>query len=98
MAYGRKTGGRKKGVANKITLDLVAALEKQNIDLVATCCKAIRALEKKPAAQADVVLRLMKFVYPERKAVEATVTPVDFDNVKIFVKWADENPNDTPKA
>ncbi len=42
MAYGRKTGGRQKGVSNKVTAEIKAAFQKHGQELV----EALLALTK----------------------------------------------------
>lgn len=63
-----KTGGRAKGTPNRKTFCLLQTLEDNKIDIV----KEIAALlpQLQPEKKADVLLNLMNYVFPKRKAIE----------------------------
>lgn len=69
---GKKTGGRIAGVPNKKTFHIESMLEDHNFDPL---LKIIETFPKLlPEQQVQACLKLMKFIYPERKAVEASVS------------------------
>jgi len=71
-----KTGGRKKGTPNKSTLDLQEALESRGVDIVGLLAQTLPELTAD--RRADVLIDLMTFVYPKRKAVELnTISDVE---------------------
>jgi len=65
---GKKFGGRTKGTPNKSTAEFKELLLKHGIDPVKKLGHVFPHLE--PEKQADVLLKLMEFLYPKRKAVE----------------------------
>ncbi len=65
-----KTGGRIKGMPNKRTLIFQEALDYLGVDILARLAELLPTLE--PAKRADVLLQLMAYQYPKRKAVEVT--------------------------
>lgn len=67
-----KTGGRKRGTPNKSTLGLQASLEAQGVDIVALLAETLPALSADK--RADVLIDLMNYLYPKRKAVEVSST------------------------
>lgn len=90
---GRKPGGtktpgsgRKKGTPNKITLDLITALEENNLAPVARIKRVWAKL--KPGHQAEIALRLMEYVYPKRKAVDSLGH--SHEDVKLHVTYETE--------
>ena len=62
-----KTGGRKKGTPNKRTADIVERLK--GVDIVGELLEIARTTEKEDT-KVTVYKELMKYVYPQRKAVE----------------------------
>lgn len=58
MAFGRKTGGRKKGTPNKATADVKAAAQKYTSDAIETLAQIMHSSESDPArvAAADKLL------------------------------------------
>lgn len=64
---GEKTGGRKKGVPNKRTLQLTEALENLNFDVIERL--AVLMPELTYEKQVDVCLGLMPYLYPKRKPI-----------------------------
>jgi hypothetical protein len=69
----QKTGGRRSGTPNRRTNVLSDILDELNIDLPTRIFEILPTLT--PEKQIDVLLQLMPFMYPKRKAVE--ITPVD---------------------
>jgi len=63
--------GRKRGTSNKKTMNLEATLESYGIDLVGQIAELLPqlAVDKR----ADVLLNLIGYIYPKRKAVETSV-------------------------
>lgn len=77
-----KTGGRKLGTPNKKTAFLTEALEALKCDVPASIVEILPALP--PEKRVDVLLQLMGYLYPKRKAVEVLesqsnfLAPLDF--------------------
>jgi hypothetical protein len=67
----QKTGGRMAGTPNKRTTQLIETLDGLNIDLPTKILELLPTLL--PEKQVDVLLHLMPYVYPKRKAVELDV-------------------------
>lgn len=67
----KKTGGRKAGTPNKPTAELREALTELGIDPTAQLAEVLSQLE--PKDKANVLVRLMAFIFPQRKAIEAAV-------------------------
>ncbi len=77
---GERRGGRQKGTPNKKTLEFVKALgsfdpleELKNI-----CCNT-----DKDDLKAHICLNLLKYIYPQRKAVEIDAVDIKLPVVKI---------------
>lgn len=66
----QKTGGRQAGTPNRKTLDLEARLSDLNVDVPKQLFDLLPELE--PAKRAEILLDLMSFLYPKRKAIERT--------------------------
>lgn len=66
--------GRKAGTPNKPTLELKQVLEGLGVNPPEQIAQLLPALE--PAKQVDVLLKLMEFIFPRRKAVEGTTNHV----------------------
>jgi hypothetical protein len=64
--------GRKAGTPNKPTLDLKQVLEELGVSPPEQIAQILPTLE--PSKQVDVLLKLMEFIFPRRKAVEGTTT------------------------
>ena len=64
---GERRGGRKKGTPNKRTADIIERL--QGVDIVGELL-LIAATTEKEETKVTVYKELMKYVYPQRKAVE----------------------------
>lgn len=77
---GERRGGRQKGTPNKKTFEFVEALgsfdpveELKNI-----CCNT-----NKEDLKAYICINLLKYIYPQRKAVELEATKIQMPVVKI---------------
>lgn len=77
---GERRGGRQKGTPNKKTLDFVEALgtfdpveELKNI-----CCNT-----DKDDLKAHICLNLLKYIYPQRKAIELDTSNIPMPEVNI---------------
>ena len=84
-----KTGGRKKGTPNKKTIGLENALANHNIDLVEQLAQLLPqlAVDKR----ADVLLNMMSYLFPKRKAIELSSDPITIFQAKAEEKL---NPNE----
>lgn len=65
-----KGSGRKKGTPNKKTLVLTEILESLDCDVTQKLTELLPQLN--PEKQADVLLELMSYLFPKRKALEVT--------------------------
>jgi hypothetical protein len=63
-----KTGGRRKGTPNKRTLCLEAALRNAGIDVVVELANTLAGTS--PDVRARVLVDLLSYLYPKRKASE----------------------------
>jgi len=70
-----KTGGRQKGTPNRKTLDLSEAISASGLSLPDRLMELLPSLE--PEREAQVILKLMEFIYPKKRAVEVKETPRD---------------------
>lgn len=79
-----KTGGRKKGTPNKKTADIMERLK--GVDIVGELLEIARTTEKEDT-KVTVYKELMKYVYPQRKAVEIAneveLPPIKIEGIKI---------------
>ena len=79
-----KTGGRKKGTPNKRTADIMERLK--GVDIVGELLEIARTTEKEDT-KVIVYKELMKYVYPQRKAVEIAneveLPPIKIEGIKI---------------
>lgn len=66
---GEKTGGRKKGTPNKRTADITERLKDE--DIVGSLLEIAHTTQDE-STKVTVYKELMKYVYPQRKAVEFT--------------------------
>ncbi len=85
-----KTGGRKKGTPNKKSINLQDSLESNGLSVVERLTELLPqlAIEK----QADVLLSLMPYLHPKRKAIEVVENPNGEDkNIKIEFVESDGN-------
>jgi hypothetical protein len=63
-----KTGGRLAGTPNKKTLMLQEVLESKGVNPAERLCELLPRLQ--PKEQSQVLLELLGYLYPRRKAVE----------------------------
>lgn len=85
----KKTGGRKKGTPNKKSQHLKCQLESLKFDPVMKLVEVIPGLP--PDKQATILVQLLLFLYPRRKAVEesensannATLIFVDKEDMRL---------------
>ena len=63
-----KTGGRQKGTPNRRTFELETALQNAGVDVVAELAETLAALT--PEAKARILVELLSYLYPKRKALE----------------------------
>ncbi|MGV0830232.1 hypothetical protein ACTS9C_15480 [Empedobacter brevis] len=82
MANGFKTGGRKKGVENKVTTDIRDKFNQLLTDNLETISEDLKALN--PKDRLNVLLQLSKFVIPHLKATEIT-SNTEFETPKINI-------------
>ena len=85
-AKGERRGGRKKGTPNKRTADIVERLK--GVDIVGELLEIARTTEKEET-KVTVYKELMKYVYPQRKAVEMDVASgfvVNINNKAVEVE------------
>lgn len=75
-----KTGGRKKGTPNKKTSELMQILGSFN---PVETLKEIIARTKDDALQAKICLDLLKYLYPQRKAIEMNAEDVKLPEINI---------------
>lgn len=92
-----KTGGRQLGSPNKRTLMIQDALYKLGCDVPKSIVELLPSLS--PDKKADVLLDLMSYLYPKRKAVELTssVQTVSIEQNKNFFLSITSDP-ETMKA
>lgn len=63
-----KTGGRKKGTPNRRTDEFHETLERHGVNVPEKLAELLPILS--PETQADVLLNLLQYLYPKRKASE----------------------------
>ena len=86
-----KTGGRKKGTANRRTGELADQLHALGLDVPSEIMKTLPHLDHD--SQAKVLLELMSFLYPKRKAIEVASEPKSSQKIMIeFVKAKNGKP------
>lgn len=77
---GERRGGRKKGTPNKKTSELMQILGSFN---PVEKLKEIFARTEDDALQAKICLDLLKYLYPQRKAIEMNAEDVKLPEIKI---------------
>lgn len=77
---GERRGGRKKGTPNKKTSELMQILGSFN---PVETLKEIIARTKDDALQAKICLDLLKYLYPQRKAIEMNAEDVKLPEINI---------------
>ena len=65
-----KTGGRKRGVPNRNSSNLVKFFESVNFDVPSEIYNLLPSLE--PNKQADILMKLMEYIHPKRRPAEIT--------------------------
>lgn len=66
----QKFGGRKKGTPNRRTQELKDLFESINFNVPEEIRKILNELE--PEKKADILIKLLEYIYPKRKAVDVT--------------------------
>ena len=74
MALGRKTGGRLAGTPNKRTDLLTAKLGSLGLDPVDELCRIAMSDDVDVELRARVLMDLMGYVYPKRKALDSATS------------------------
>ena len=82
MANGFKTGGRKKGVENKVTSDIREKFNQLLTDNLETISDDLKALS--PKDRINALLQLSKFVIPQLKSTEISSNNA-FETPKINI-------------
>lgn len=77
---GERRGGRKKGTPNKKTSELMQILGSFN---PVETLKEIIARTEDDALQAKICLDLLKYLYPQRKAIEMNAEDVKLPEINI---------------
>lgn len=95
-----KTGGRKKGTPNRRTINLTEQLAAVNFNIPERLVELLPQLS--PSEQSKVLIDLMSFIYPKRKAIEVT-EPKDPSDNKITIEFVesankDINPPQRPAS
>ncbi len=88
MANGFKSGGRKKGVENKVTSDIREKFNQLLTDSLETISDDLKELS--PKDRINVLLQLSKFILPQLKATELTNNNT-FETPKINIVFSDNS-------
>jgi hypothetical protein len=74
MAAGRKTGGRKRGTPNKITLsrEVSERLEALGVDPIEGLTRLAADPKNSPELRAKVLSELMEYLYSKKRSLELT--------------------------
>lgn len=92
-----KTGGRKKGTPNKLSLRLHDLLESCDLNPIVQISKLLPKLSAKE--QTDVMLQLLPYIYPRRKTMDLGLADQDrqpqsfTELVKMISDGANASPN-----
>lgn len=86
---GKRYGGRAKGTPNKKTMALEEFLERNDFNPLQKILDAFPLLD--PEQQVTAGLKLMKFIYPEKRAVDHTFTPEAIEALETFDKFKDKS-------
>lgn len=70
MATGRKTGGRKKGVPNRITIEVAEQLRALGCDPITGIAKMAMDENNSPELRGRLYMELAQYVAPKRRTVE----------------------------
>jgi len=92
MAKGQKTGGRKKGVANKTTNEIRVHFQNLVSDNLEQLNEDLKSLE--PLQRIKIIIEISKFIVPTLKAVELSpdtteifkIPKIEFVNAKQSYK------------
>lgn len=90
MANGFKTGGRKKGVENKVTTDIRDKFNQLLTEHLETISDDLKSLN--PKDRINILLQLSKFVIPQLKATEIISNNVS-ESPKINIIYSDDKSN-----
>lgn len=94
MANGFKTGGRKKGVENKVTSDIREKFNQLLTDNLETISDDLKELS--PKDRINALLQLSKFVIPQLKSTEINqVNPIESPKINIIHLGSGEEPLQT---
>ena len=88
MANGFKSGGRKKGVENKVTSDIREKFNQLLTDSLETISDDLKELS--PKDRINLLLQLSKFILPQLKATELTNNNT-FETPKINIVFSDNS-------
>lgn len=70
MAHGRKTGGRKKGTPNKVSLEIREKIQEIIYDEMENISSALESVrESNPSMYLNIVVKLLNYVLPKKKDV-----------------------------
>lgn len=75
----KKIGGRQKGSPNKDTLRLIEKCKEANFDPLKEFFAKYSGIDNDEAA-CQILLKFMKFIYPERKSVEGSIELDDLND------------------
>ena len=88
--------GRRKGIPNRRTLDLIERLESLGYDPITEVLAILKKKASKDPSKGltlrdmcDTHMRMMKFLYPERKAIDAAPALMGDGNVVFVTQWGD---------
>lgn len=90
MANGFKTGGRKKGVENKVTTDIRDKFNQLLTENLETISDDLKSLN--PKDRINILLQLSKFVIPQLKATEI-ISNTESESPKINIIYSDDKSN-----
>lgn len=74
MAVGHKTGGREAGTPNRKTKEVAELLESLGCDPIAGMAGIAGNQQNPPELRGRMYAELAQYLYPKRRAVEATIT------------------------
>lgn len=84
-----KKGGRAKGAKNKKTQTLEEIFEAANMNIPERLLEIIESPELKDKDRGFILLNLMDYIYPKRKATEITHKGEIKTEVEYNAKWGD---------
>jgi hypothetical protein len=92
MAFGQKTGGRKKGTPNRRTAEVVERLAALDCDPLAGMAALAMDEVNAPELRGRMYAELAQYLYPKRRAIESA--PEEKQQV-IFQIGIEADPSDT---